>query len=72
MQSYSSAIQHYTEAESPDKVAQNYVSAAEIMLDYNNESKALSMLRKAQSFAEKAGDEALKQEIGKKLAAVNV
>jgi tetratricopeptide (TPR) repeat protein len=70
LQSYSGAIQHYTEAESPDKVAQNYMSAAEVMLDYNNPAKAASMLKKAKSFAEKTNDDNLKLEVEMRIASL--
>lgn len=67
LHSYSKAVQHYTDAESPQKVAQNYRDAAEIMLDYNNPSKAKGLLLKAQNFATQAEDENLLNEINEKL-----
>ncbi len=70
LHSYSKAIQHYADAESPQKVAQNYRDAAEIMLDYNNPSKAKGLLLKAQNFASQTDDADLLNEINEKLASL--
>lgn len=67
LKSYSSAVKSYTEAESPLKVAQNYVSAADIMLEYNSTEKAKGLLKKAQKFAQKTDDVNLMNEINNRL-----
>ena len=67
LHSYSKAVQHYADADSPLKVAQNYKEAAEIMLDYNNPSKARGLLTKAQSYARQTDDVNLMNEINEKL-----
>lgn len=67
LKSYSSAVKNYTEAESPLKVAQNYVSAADIMLEYNSTDKARGLLKKAQKFAQKTDDVNLMNEINNRL-----
>lgn len=72
LKSYSSAVKYYTDADSPSKVAQNYISAAEIMLDYNNSAKAKGLLQKAQAFAGKTDDINLMSEISKKINELSV
>lgn len=67
LKSYSNAVKNYTEAESPLKAAQNYVSAADIMIDYESLDKARGLLKKAQKFAQKAQDENLINEINGRL-----
>ena len=68
LKSYSRAVQHYAEAESPLKVAQNYKDAAEIMVEYNNPAKAKGLLTKAQNFARQTDDVNLMNEINARLA----
>lgn len=70
LKSYSNAVKNYTEAESPLKVAQNYVSAADIMLDYNSLDKARGLLKKAQKFAEKTDDTYLINDIKERLSQI--
>ena len=70
LKSYSNAVKNYTEAESPLKVAQNYVSAADIMLDYNSMDKARGLLKKAQKFAEKTDDAYLINDIKERLSQI--
>lgn len=70
LKSYSNAVKNYTEAESPLKVAQNYVSAADIMLDYNSMDKARGLLKKAQKFAEKTDDTYLINDIKERLSQI--
>lgn len=60
---YSNAIKEYQDAKSPDKIAINYKRAAEVMKDYNNPSKAKSLLKKALSKASQSDDMQLMQEI---------
>ena len=67
LKSYSQAVLHYSDANSPAKVAQNYRDAAEIMLDYNNTAKAKGLLVKAQSFARQSEDVALLEDIDNRL-----
>lgn len=70
LKSYSNAVKNYTEAESPLKAAQNYVSAADIMIDYESLDKARGLLKKAQKFAQKAQDENLINEINGRLSQI--
>lgn len=70
LKSYSNAVKNYTEAESPLKVAQNYVSAADIMIDYNSMDKARGLLKKAQKFAQKTDDTSLINEIKERLTQI--
>lgn len=70
LKSYSNAVKNYTEADSPLKVAQNYVSAADIMLDYNSMDKARGLLKKAQKFAEKTDDTYLINDIKERLSQI--
>ena len=51
LKSYSQAVKHYVDAESPLKTAQNYTKAADIMVEFSNISKAKSLLKKAQKYA---------------------
>lgn len=67
LKSYSQAVKNYTDAESPAKAAQNYISAAEIMIDFDSYEKARGLLNKAQKFAQKANDESLISEISERL-----
>ena len=56
---------------SPQKAAQNYLNAAEIMLEYKNEDKAISLLEKAQKFARKTNDVNLMTEISNTLISIS-
>lgn len=68
LKSYSRAVQNYTDAEAPSKVAQNYMSAGEIMLEYNSPNKARGLFEKAQAFARKTDDEELLNRITERLS----
>lgn len=68
LKSYSSAVKNYTDADSPLKTAQNYISAADIMIDFNSTNKARGLLNKAQKYATEANDETLLSEINHRLA----
>ena len=68
LKSYSSAVKNYTDAYSPLKTAQNYISAADIMIDFNSTNKARGLLNKAQKYATEANDETLLSEINHRLA----
>ena len=70
LNSYSKAVQYYTDAESPLKTAQNYRAAAEVMLEYNNSSKAKGLLTKAQNYARQTDDINLMNEIEESLNAL--
>ncbi len=67
LKSYSKAVKHYTEAESPLKTAQNYAKAADIMVEHSNISKAKGLLTKAQNYARQTDDVNLMNEINDKL-----
>ena len=67
LKSYSNAVKDYTQAESPVKIAQNYVAAADIMVEFNNIDKALRLLQKAQKNARKTDNVNLMREIDTKL-----
>ena len=68
LKSYSKAVKHYSDADSPSKVAQNYLDAADVMLDYNCDNKAKGLLQKAKTYAQKAGDSDLMAQINQKLS----
>ena len=67
LKSYSEAVQNYTKADSPLKVAQNYLGAADIMIDFNSTNKATGLLNKARKFAMQANDTELLNEINSRL-----
>ena len=71
LNSYSKAVQYYTDAESPLNVARNYRDAADIMLEYNNLSKAKGLLTKAQNYARQTDDVNLMNEIKERLNALS-
>lgn len=71
LKSYSKAIKNYIDANSPNKVAQNYYNAAEIMLEYKNEDKAKNLLKKAQKFVKKTTNEKLLTEINNSLLSIS-
>ena len=64
---YSSAVKDYTEGKSPVKAAQNYVAAADIMVEFNNIEKAHKLLKKALACARKSENVNLMSEINTKL-----
>ncbi len=72
LKSYSKAVQHYADAESPLKVAQNYSKAADIMVEYSNIKKAKGLLTKAQNYARQTDDINLMNDINEKLSALNL
>ena len=67
LKSYSEAVKNYTKAESPLKTAQNYLSAADIMIGFESKNKARGLLNKAKQHAQNAGDEKLISEINERL-----
>ena len=72
LKSYSKAVKHNTDAQSPLKVAQNYSKAADIMVEHSNVSKAKGLLTKAQNFARQTDDVNLMNEINDKLASLEL
>ncbi len=67
LKSYSDAVRNYTDASSPLKTAQNYLSAADIMIDFNSSNKARGLLTKAKQYASNTNDETLLEEIDDRL-----
>ncbi len=67
LKSYSKAVKNYTEGESPLKAAQNYLAAADIMVEFNNLNKAYNLLTKAQKYARQTDNVNLMNEINTKL-----
>ncbi len=67
LKEYSQAVQHYAQADSPLKVAQNYNSAADLMIEYHNLNKAKSLLSKGLNFAQQTNDLDLIAEMSGKL-----
>ncbi|MBP3820498.1 hypothetical protein J6G99_02510 [bacterium] len=68
LKSYSKAVQNYTNAKSPVKTAQNYLAAADIMVEFNNIDKAYKLLKKAQKQAQQTDNINLMNEINIKLS----
>lgn len=68
LKAHSKAVRHYTDANSPAKAAQQYMDAAEIMIDYGCNNKARGLLEKARTQAVNANDNELAQEITRKIA----
>ncbi len=67
LKSYSKATMNYTKAESPVKSAQNYLAAADIMVEFNNLNKAYNLLSKAQKYARQSDNVNLMNEINTKM-----
>ncbi len=67
LKAYSNAVKHYTDANSPQKTAQNYLKAGDIMVEMSNVSKAKGLLTKAQTYARRTDDINLMNEINDKL-----
>lgn len=67
LKSYSKAVKNYTDAESPLKTAQNYLAAADIMVEFNNVEKAHNLLKKAQKYSRQTENVNLMNEINTKL-----
>lgn len=65
---YSHAVQNYIDADSPSKVAQNYMSAGDIMLEYSSPNKARGLFEKAQAYARKTDNEELLNKITERLS----
>ncbi len=71
LKAYSKAVKNYIDADSPQKAAQNYLNAAEIMLEYKNENKAKNLLEKAQKLARNTNDLNLMTEINNTLISIS-
>lgn len=67
LKSYSQAVKNYTDAQTPLKTAQNYLAAADIMVEFNNIGKAHKLLTKAQTFARQTENINLMNEINTKI-----
>lgn len=72
LKSYSKAVKHYADAQSPLKVAQNYSKAADIMVEHSNVSKGKGLLTKAQNYARQTDDVNLMNEIREKLSSLEL
>ncbi len=71
LKSYSKAVKNYMDADSPQKVAQNYLNAASIMLDAKNDEKAKGLLEKAERYAQKTDNEDLLSKIRNTLVSIS-
>lgn len=71
LKEYSQAVQHYSQADSPLKVAQNYNAAADLMIEYHNLNKAKSLLSKGLAFANQTNDLELIEEMSGKLEIIS-
>lgn len=67
---YAEAVKNYEKSNSVEEIAQNYKSAAQIMIDFNSPNKAKSLLKKALVNAVKTKNEDLIAEVNAMLASV--
>lgn len=67
---YAEAVKNYEKSNSVEEIAQNYKSAAQLMIDFNSPNKAKSLLKKALVNAVKTKNEDLISEINTMLASV--
>ena len=67
---YAEAVKNYEKSNSVEEIAQNYKSAAQLMIDFNSPNKAKSLLKKALVNAVKTKNEDLIAEINTMLASV--
>ena len=67
---YADAVNNYTKAGDYEELAQNYKSAAKLMMEFKNKSKSASLLKKALTYAYKAENEELINEITVMFAAL--
>ena len=67
---YAEAVKNYEKINSREEIAQNYKSAAKIMISFNSPNKAKSLLKKALVNAVKTTNEDLTAEINALLASV--
>lgn len=68
---YAEAVKNYERSNSVEEIAQNYKSAAQLMIDFNSPNKAKSLLKKALVNAVKTKNEDLIAEINTMLASVD-
>ena len=68
LKAYSRAVKNYTDAETPLKTAQNYLAAADVMVEFNKLNKASNLLQKAQRYARQTEDVNLMNEINTKIS----
>ena len=67
---YAEAVKNYEKSNSVEEIAQNYKSAAQLMIDFNSPNKAKSLLKKALVNAVKTKNEDLIAEINTMLTSV--
>ena len=67
---YAEAVKNYEKTNSKEEIAQNYKSAAELMINFNSPNKAKSLLKKALVNAVKTTNEDLIAEVNTLLASV--
>ncbi len=68
---YAEAVKNYEKTNALEEIAENYKSAAELMIEFNSPNKARSLLKKAIVNAVKTKNEDLISEINLLLASVN-
>lgn len=68
---YAEAVKNYEKTNSVEEIAQNYKSAAELMISFNSPNKAKSLLKKAMINAVKTQNEDLISEINLLLTSVS-
>ena len=68
---YAEAVKNYEKTNALEEIAQNYKSAAELMLQFNSPNKAKSLLKKAMVNAVKTKNEDLVSEINLLLSSIN-
>ena len=67
---YAEAVKNYEKTNALEDIAQNYKSAAELMIQFNSPNKAKALLKKAMVNAVKTSNEDLVSEINLLLASV--
>ena len=67
---YAEAVKNYEKSNSPEEIAENYKSAAELMIEFNSPNKARTLLKKSLVNAVKTKNEDLISEINMLLASV--
>ena len=67
---YAEAVKNYEKTNSNEEIAQNYKSAAELMISFNSLNKARTLLKKALVNAVKTNNEDLVSEINMLLSSV--
>ena len=67
---YAEAVKNYEKSNSPEEIAENYKSAAELMIEFNSPNKARTLLKKSLVNAVKTKNDDLISEINMLLASV--